>query len=142
MTVSAHVIAHWQHKSFHGELFLILILVPSPSGSVTSATRQKNPMTVYIRHKKSGKTSRRRDLTERLDDIEGLLEELLARTGPSTRDTIATTRPPYFRKLLDRAKSLAESRAKHMMKGAAHHGLQETTSADGKPSAIRPAILY
>jgi len=120
---------------------LILILVPSQSGFATSAARQKHSMTVYIRHKKYGKTSRRRDLTERLDDIEGLLEELLARTNPSTRDTITTTGSPYFRKFLDRAKSLAGSRAKHTMKGAARHGLQATTSAEGKAFAIRSAIL-
>ena len=59
-------------------------------------------MPVYMRHKKYGKTSRRRDLTERLDDIEGLLEELLARSDPSPRDTTIKTVSPYFRKFSDR----------------------------------------
>ena len=122
---------------------LILILIFSPSGFATSAVRQRHSMTVYIRHKKCGKvkTSRRRDLTERLDDIEGLLEELLARTNLSTRDTITTTGSPYFRKFLDRAKSLAGSRAKHTMKGAARHSLQATTSAEGMSFATKSAIL-
>jgi hypothetical protein len=93
-------------------------------------------MPVYMRHKKYGKTSRRRNLTERLDDIEGLLEELLARTDPSPRATTIKTGSPYFRKFLDRARLLAGPRAKHTIEGAARHGLQATTSAEAKSPAL------
>jgi len=98
-------------------------------------------MPVYIRRRNYGKTSRRRDLTERLDDIEGLLEELLARIDHSARDTITTTGPPYFRKFLDKAKLLAGSRVKHTMKGAARHGLQATTSTEGESPTVEFAVL-
>jgi hypothetical protein len=93
-------------------------------------------MPVYMPHKKYGKASRRRDLTERLDDIEGLLEELLARTDPSPRDTTIKTVSPYFRKFSDRARLLAGPRAKHTIKGAARHGLQASASAEGKSPAL------
>jgi hypothetical protein len=116
-------------------------LGPSLGEVVVSTARQIHPMPVCIRQKKYSKAGRRRDLMERLDGIEGLLEELLARTGPSPRDTIIKTGSPYFLKFLDRARSLAGSRAKYTVKGAARHGLQATTSAEGESFIVIFKVL-
>lgn len=89
-------------------------------------------MPAYLRRKGLSKVGRRRDLTERLEDIEMLLEELLARSNPSVPASIGASRPRYMQRFVDRAKWLTTPRAKQTVRGVASRGLRATTSAEGE----------
>jgi len=54
-----------------------------------------------------GRVVRRRDLTERLDDMEVMMKQLLALAGSSPREKPVRSGSKYARRLLDRAKYFA-----------------------------------
>lgn len=54
-----------------------------------------------------GRVVRRRDLTERLDDMEVMMKQLLALAGSSPREKPVRSGSKYARRLLDRAKHFA-----------------------------------
>lgn len=54
-----------------------------------------------------GKITRRRDLTERLDDMEVMLKQLLVLAGSSPREKSVPSGRKYARRLLDRARYFA-----------------------------------
>lgn len=54
-----------------------------------------------------GRVSKRSDLTERLDDMEAMLKQLLVLAGSSPREKPVRASTKYARRLLDRARFFA-----------------------------------
>jgi hypothetical protein len=59
-----------------------------------------------------GRVGKRRDLTERLDDMEVMLKQLLVLTGSPPREKPVRASTKYARRLLDRARYFANLSSK------------------------------
>jgi hypothetical protein len=108
-------------------------------------------MTIWAR-KSSGRVDKRKNLAERSDDtdllleklqsLEVLLKKLLARSDTSRRENRMRTGALCVRKLLSRAKKLAnpsssqasgsQASGSQTSSGSIHHGSQATTSIQGE----------
>lgn len=75
----------------------------------------------------NGRIIRRRDLTERLDDMEVMMKQLLVLAGSSPREKPVRSGSKYARRLLDRAKYFANLSSK--MTGGTTHPIQPVASS-------------
>jgi hypothetical protein len=77
-----------------------------------------------------GRVVKRRDLTERLDDMEVMMKQLLVLAGSSPREQPVRSGSKYARRLLDRAKYFANLSSK--MAGGTNRPVQPVApSAQG-----------
>jgi hypothetical protein len=75
-------------------------------GGAFAYTIKRPSMPLCIR-RSYGRVSKRRDLTERLDDMEVMLKQLLVLAGSPPREKPVHASTKYARRLLDRAKYFA-----------------------------------
>lgn len=78
-----------------------------PEFAGASAYAIKRPSMPLCVRRSYGRVSKRRDLTERLDDMEVMLKQLLVLAGSSPREKPVRASTKYARRLLDRARYFA-----------------------------------
>lgn len=81
------------------------------SGGTFAYAIKRPSMPVYVR-RAYGRVGKHRDLTERLDDMEVMLKQLLVLTGSPPREKPVRASTKYARRLLDRARYFANLSSK------------------------------